>query len=89
MTFPAAVTKAPALPARQGYLEVCAHSATTSLTASRPTTAPAYAPHVRTFQQTTYAPKLSMQRPATSPPFAAVAATAKQNPIKNQHWASV
>ena len=34
-------------------------------------------------------PKPSMQRPATSFPFAAVVATAKKNPIKNQHWAAL
>jgi hypothetical protein len=34
MTFPAAVTKAPALLSRQGPLEVCAHSATTPLAAT-------------------------------------------------------
>jgi hypothetical protein len=80
MTFPAAVTKAPALPARQGYLEVCAHSATTSLTASRPTTAPAYAPHVRTFQQTTYAPNY----PCSDPPPALPSPQLPPPPNKTQ-----
>jgi len=92
MTCSAAVTVPPgppALPARQGSLEVCAHSATTSLTASPLPTCTRLRSARAHFPAANLYPKPSMQRPATSFPFAAVVATAKKNPIKNQHWAAL
>jgi hypothetical protein len=91
MTFPAAVTKAPALPSRQGSLEVCAHSASAP-PAPHPLTSSGAARHAILASHSA----LQCSKPSRSDltrrfsrSFPQAPTPAKQNPIKNQHWAAV
>jgi hypothetical protein len=88
MTFPAAVTKAPALPARQGSLEVCAHSATTPPTPGRLTTWP-LPRTASSLPGALHRPQTIRQQPDAQFFAAAVPYCPKQTQIKNQHCGAV
>ena len=89
MTFPHAVTKVSALPARQGSLEVCADSATIPPASHRLTTwALPGTPSLR-FPAIRQCSKPSRSDLTTAFPMPQFPTAAKQTPIKNQHCGAV